>query len=144
MPRFSTISDNNSSTIISTFKDIFDRFNFVKIAKKLRIEIRHRKFSFGEFIPLVFSKLCEHQKEHVLSLEELRLEYQRLFNVEISNKPFHNALDKEDVYKIPQELSSNLLQQLSKHFKKSRHYRNSTELIKQMCKQFGVKDVNGV
>ena len=72
MPRFSTISDNNSSTIISTFKDIFDRFNFVKIAKKLRIEIRHRKFSFGEFIPLVFSKLCEHQKEHVLSLEELR------------------------------------------------------------------------
>ena len=85
MPRFSTISDNNSSTIISNFKDIFDRFNFVKIAKKLRIEIRHRKLSFGEFIPLVFSKLCEHQKEHVLSLEELRLEYQRLFNVEISN-----------------------------------------------------------
>lgn len=39
MPRFSTISDNNSSTIISNFKDIFDRFNFVKIAKKLRIEI---------------------------------------------------------------------------------------------------------
>ena len=72
MPRFSTISDNNSSTIISNFKDIFDRFNLVKIAKKLRIEIRHRKFSFGEFIPLVFSKLCEHQKEHVLSLEELR------------------------------------------------------------------------
>ena len=72
MPRFSTISDNNSSTIISNFKDIFDRFNFVKIAKKLRIEIRHRKFSFGEFIPLVFSKLCVHQKEHVLSLEELR------------------------------------------------------------------------
>ena len=141
MPRFSTISDNNSSTIISTFKDIFDRFNFVKIAKKLRIEIRHRKFSFGEFIPLVFSKLCEHQKEHVLSLEELRLEYQRLFNVEISNKPFHNALDKEGVEQIPQELASNLLQQLSKHFKKSRHYRNSTELIKQMCKLFGVNDV---
>ena len=141
MPRFSTISDNNSSTIISTFKDIFDRFNFVKIAKKLRIEIRHRKFSFGEFIPLVFSKLCEHQKEHVLSLEELRLEYQRLFNVEISNKPFHNALDKEGVEQIPQELASNLLQQLSKHFKKSRHYRNGTELIKQMCKQFGVTDV---
>ena len=144
MPRFSTISDNNSSTIISNFKDIFDRFNFVKIAKKLRIEIRHRKFSFGEFIPLVFSKLCEHQKEHVLSLEELRLEYQRLFNVEISNKPFHNALDKEGVEQIPQELASNLLQQLSKHFKKSRHYRNGTELIKQMCKQFGVTDANGV
>ena len=67
-------------------KIFFDRFNFVKIAKKLRIEIRHRNFSFGEFIPyIVFSKLCEHQKEHVLSLEELRLEYQRLFNVEISN-----------------------------------------------------------
>ena len=46
MPRFSTISDNNSSTIISTFKDIFDRFNFVKIAKTLHIEIRHRKFFF--------------------------------------------------------------------------------------------------
>ena len=80
----------------------------------------------------------------MLSLEELRLEYQRLFNVEISNKPFHNALDKEGVEQIPQELASNLLQQLSKHFKKSRHYRNGTELIKQMCKQFGVTDVNGV
>ena len=59
MPRFSTISARNSSISLSNIKDIFDRFNFVKIAKKLRIEIRHRKFSFGEFIPLVFSKLCE-------------------------------------------------------------------------------------
>ncbi len=93
MPRFSTISDNNSSISISTFRDIFDRLNLFNLAKKLSLAKRYRKFSFGEFIPLLFSKLSEHQKEHVLSLEELRLEYQRLFNVEISNKPFH--IDKE-------------------------------------------------
>ena len=121
MPRISTISDKNSRIFFSQLLEI-DRFNLANLAKKLRIEIRHCKFSFGEFIPLVFSKLCENQKEHVLSLEELRVEYQRLFNVEISNKPFHNALVKEGVEQIPQELASNLLQQLSKQFKKSRYY----------------------
>ena len=141
MPRFSTISARNSSLSLSNIKDIFDRFNFVNLAKKLRLTKRYRKFSFGDFIPLVLSKLSEHPKEHVLSLEELRLEYQRLFNVHIANKPFRNALDKEDLDKIALEIASALLKKLSKQFKKSRHYRNGTELIKQMCKQFGVTDV---
>ena len=98
----------------------------------MRFTKRYRKFSFGDFIPLVLSKLSEHQKQHVLSLEELRLEYKRLFNVQIANKPFHNALDKEELDKIELEIASALLNQLSKQFKKSRHYRNGTELIKQM------------
>ena len=68
MPRFSTISDNNSSISISTFRDIFDRLNLFNLAKKLSLAKRYRKFSFGEFIPLLFSKLSEHKKEHELIL----------------------------------------------------------------------------
>ena len=77
MPRFSTISDNNSSTIISTFKDIFDRFNFVK-----KTVFYERLKKVKDFI----SSNCQRTKpsaRDALKLKDMIL----LVNYIIHNKP---------------------------------------------------------
>ena len=42
MPRFSTISDNNSSTIISNFKDIFDRCNSKRLKTLFHLIVKEQ------------------------------------------------------------------------------------------------------
>ena len=74
------------------------------LARKFHLQVRERKMDFGIMVGSALELGTSHRKEHMVTIESLRLQYEKDSDVHISSKCFHNRLDQTELSKFGNEL----------------------------------------
>ena len=74
------------------------------LARKFHLQVRERKMDFGIMVGSALELGTSHRKEHMVTIESLRLQYEKDSGVHISSKCFHNRLDQPELSKFGNEL----------------------------------------
>lgn len=74
------------------------------LARRLHLQVRERKMDFGIMVGSALEPGTAHRKEHMVTIESLRLQYEKDSGVHISSKCFHNRLDQSGLSDFGTEL----------------------------------------
>ena len=77
--------------------DFFDSSFYSDIATSSKLQFRMRKVDYGKLMKLTIAQACSNNKDSTIKIDKLRQDYEETFGIEICNKPFHNALVKDEM-----------------------------------------------
>ena len=116
--------------------DFFDSSFYSDIATSSKLQFRMRKVDYGKLMKLTIAQACSNNKDSTIKIDKLRQDYEETFGIEICNKPFHNALVKDEM----QDFCATIIKHVyNVVYKNSRNFADLE--VKKLVKELNVTDV---
>lgn len=128
--------DFDSIEKVVSHRDFFNESFFTEIAASTKLQFRLRKVDYGKLTMLAVAKACSNNKDSTIKIDKLRQDYEETFGIKICNKPFHNALVKDEM----QDFCATILKYVyDVVYRNSRNFKDLE--VKKLINELQVKDV---
>ena len=142
MSKLSLRADKNSTGAAKNVAELFSRDHINALAKSVGLSKRDRKLDYGSVVCASIAVMSSLTKERCLKISAIRDKAIELFGIKISEKCFHQRLDKPDlITELTKRLVDDALAQIAPKLKGQAESIVADALIRELLAKFHFDDI---